>query len=132
MDKTGRIQLTWTPGETWRDLVRALNQDQWHILHLVGHGFHSTGQGAFAVAESPGRDHDERTAAFVWPQQIAALMTSTGAWGLVVTAAAGASSTAGLRLLAAEVSALRSAATAHHEAGAGGARAAACSRAPTP
>ncbi len=38
LGRTGQVELTWADGETWRDLVRALNQDQWHILHLVGHG----------------------------------------------------------------------------------------------
>jgi hypothetical protein len=86
------------------------------VLHLIGHGFLSTGQGAFAVAEAPDRNHDAATARFIWPQQIAGLMTSSGAWGLVVTAAPQNYSTPGLRLLASQVSALRSAATAFHDA----------------
>jgi len=85
------------------------------VLHLIGHGYLSTGQGAFAVAEAPDRNYDTSTARFVWPQQIAGLMTSNGAWGLAVTAAPQNYSTPGLRLLASQVSALRSAATAFHD-----------------
>ena len=56
------------------------------VLHLVAHGYLATGQGAFAVAEAPDRNYDTSTARFVWPQQVAALMAATGAWGLVTTA----------------------------------------------
>ena len=82
------------------------------ILHLIGHGYLATGQGAFAVAEAPDQNHDTTTARFVWPQQIAAFMTSTGAWGLVATAAENNYSVPGLRLLTSQVATLRAAATA--------------------
>jgi hypothetical protein len=82
------------------------------VLHLIGHGYLATGQGAFAVAEAPDKNHDTKTARFVWPQQIAAFMTSTGAWGLVATAAEQNYSVPGLRLLTSQVAALRAAATA--------------------
>ena len=82
------------------------------VLHLIGHGYLATGQGAFAVAEAPDKNHDKATARFVWPQQIAAFMTSTGAWGLVATAAEENYSVPGLRLLTSQVAALRAAATA--------------------
>ena len=82
------------------------------VLHLIGHGYLATGQGAFAVAEAPDQNYDTATARFVWPQQIAAFMTSTGAWGLVATAAEQNYSVPGLRLLTSQVAALRAAATA--------------------
>jgi hypothetical protein len=91
-------------------------EDQMHgrvdVLHLIGHGYLATGQGAFAVAEAPDRNYDPATARFVWPQQIAAFMTSTGAWGLVATAAEPNYSVPGLRLLTSQVATLRAAATA--------------------
>ena len=82
------------------------------VLHLIGHGYVATGQGAFAVAEAPDENYDTRIARFIWPQQLAELMTSTGAWGLVATAVAQNHSVPGLRLLASQVASMRSAATA--------------------
>ncbi|WP_320772878.1 CHAT domain-containing protein [Streptomyces sp. CRN 30] len=32
------VELTWVRGETWRDLVHALDSGRWHVLHLVAHG----------------------------------------------------------------------------------------------
>lgn len=78
----------WTGDEQpWLLWVEDQMDGRLDVLHLIGHGYLSTGQGAFAVAETPDQNHDTAMARFVWPQQIAALMTSTGAWGLVVTAA---------------------------------------------
>lgn len=34
----GLVELTWLPGESWRDLQRALRRETWHILHFIGHG----------------------------------------------------------------------------------------------
>jgi hypothetical protein len=82
------------------------------VLHLIGHGYLVTGQGAFAVAEAPDHNHDSATARFVWPQQIASHMTRTGTWGLVATAATPNYSVPGMRLLTSQVAALRAAATA--------------------
>jgi hypothetical protein len=107
-DRHGEVQ-------PWLAWVEEQMGGRLDVLHLIGHGFLSTGQGAFAVAEAPDRNYDTSTARFVWPQQIAGLMTSTGAWGLVVTAVPQNYSTPGLRLLASQVSALRSAATAFHD-----------------
>jgi hypothetical protein len=109
-------------GRPWVDwIARALGGSSLDVLHLIGHGFLAADQGAFAVAEQPDRNFDPHRARFLWPQQIAGLMTATGAWGLVVTAAPRNYSSPGLRLLAARVAALRSAATVLHDAGRSGA-----------
>ena len=36
----GLVHLEWLPGQTWRDLHRAMrpNQGPWHVFHFVGHG----------------------------------------------------------------------------------------------
>ncbi len=36
----GSVELTWLPGQTWRDLHRAMrpNGGPWHVFHFVGHG----------------------------------------------------------------------------------------------
>jgi len=98
--------------QPWLAWIEEQMEGRVDILHLIGHGYLSSGQGAFAVAEAPDHNYDTRTARFVWPQQIAAFMTSTGAWGLVATAAIGNYSVPGLRLLTSQVAALRAAATA--------------------
>lgn len=33
----GLVDLTWLPGQTWRDLQRAMRRE-WHIFHFIGHG----------------------------------------------------------------------------------------------
>lgn len=34
----GFVEITWLPGETWRDLQAALLNGPWHIFHFIGHG----------------------------------------------------------------------------------------------
>jgi CHAT domain len=34
----GRVEVTWVPGQTWRDVRRIMNQQQWHVFHFIGHG----------------------------------------------------------------------------------------------
>jgi hypothetical protein len=108
--------------QPWLAWIEDQMQGRVDVLHLIGHGYLAAGQGAFAVAEAPDQNYDTVTARFVWPQQIAAFMTSTGAWGLVATAAERNYSLPGLRLLTSQVSALRAAATAFLDIGALGDR----------
>ena len=98
--------------QPWLSWIEDQMEGRVDILHLIGHGYLATGQGAFAVAEAPDQNYDTTTARFVWPQQIATFMTSTGAWGLVATAAGQNYSVPGLRLLTSQVATLRAAATA--------------------
>jgi hypothetical protein len=98
--------------QPWLAWIEDQMEGRVDVLHLIGHGYLATGQGAFAVAEAPDQNHDTATARFVWPQQIAAFMTSTGAWGLVATAVEQNYSVPGLRLLTSRGAALRPPATA--------------------
>jgi hypothetical protein len=52
----GRVDVTWVPGQSWRELRRAMNQQQWHIFHFIGHGGfdHDTGEGFIALGEDGG------------------------------------------------------------------------------
>jgi CHAT domain-containing protein len=52
----GRVEVTWVPGQTWRELRRAINQQQWHVFHFIGHGGfdHETGEGFIALGEDGG------------------------------------------------------------------------------
>lgn len=96
-------------------IARALRGECIDVLHLVGHGFLRAGQGAFACAEAPERNFDRSSARFVWPQQLAGLLTWLGAWGAVFTAAQQNFSAPGLRLLATRTAEVRAAATAFHD-----------------
>jgi tetratricopeptide (TPR) repeat protein len=53
----GLVELEWLPGQTWRDLLRAMRQGDWHILHFVGHGGfdRQTGEGLIVLADREGR-----------------------------------------------------------------------------
>ena len=62
LGRAGRVQLSWAEGETWRDLLRALNRAEWHILHLVGHGGYDAvaGEGVFYLAGEDGGSYPLR------------------------------------------------------------------------
>jgi formylglycine-generating enzyme required for sulfatase activity len=38
LQEEGLVELTWLPGQSWRDLQRAMRRQQWHIFHFIGHG----------------------------------------------------------------------------------------------
>lgn len=99
----------------WLGWIEQQMEGHFDVLHLIGHGQLTNGEGAFAVAESPTSNRDGSTARFLWPQQITTLMTSCGVWGLVVTAVPGNVSTTGLRLMATQVAALAACATIMHD-----------------
>ena len=52
----GRVEVTWVSGQSWRELRRAINQQQWHVFHFIGHGGfdHETGEGFIALGEEGG------------------------------------------------------------------------------
>jgi CHAT domain-containing protein len=52
----GRVEVTWVPGQTWRELRRATNQHQWHVFHFIGHGGfdHEIGEGYIALGQEGG------------------------------------------------------------------------------
>ncbi len=53
----GLVELTWLPGQGWRDLQRAMRQGPWHIFHFIGHGGfdEQRGEGLIVLADSEGR-----------------------------------------------------------------------------
>ena len=55
----GVVDLQWLPGQTWRDVQRAMRQGPWHILHFVGHGGFDPAmeEGVIALADEDGRAH---------------------------------------------------------------------------
>ena len=38
LQEAGLVELVWLPGQTWRELQRALRREVWHIFHFIGHG----------------------------------------------------------------------------------------------
>ncbi len=52
----GMVDLTWLPGQTWRDLQRAMRGGPRHIFHFIGHGGfdHNADQGLIALADEDG------------------------------------------------------------------------------
>lgn len=76
-------------------------------IHWIGHGYLSAGQGAFAIAESPGRNLDRGWARFLWPGDLCRFLNHLGAWWLGVTVARPNFSALGLRLLADRVARAR-------------------------
>ena len=34
----GLVELTWVPGQTWRDFQDAMLDGPWHVFHFIGHG----------------------------------------------------------------------------------------------
>ena len=55
----GLVSLTWTEGETWRDLQRVMRFGPWHIFHFIGHGgFDSANdEGFVALSDQDGQAH---------------------------------------------------------------------------
>ena len=53
------IDLTWLPGQTWRDLQRAMRSGPWHIFHFIGHGGfdRNADEGLIALADDHGFTH---------------------------------------------------------------------------
>lgn len=60
LEASGAVQLTWVHGQTWWALQEALDADDWHVFHFIGHGGldPQTGEGILAFAgEEGGMQH---------------------------------------------------------------------------
>ncbi len=53
----GLVTLTWFDGQTWQDILEAMQGGPWHIFHFIGHGgFNRQGdEGFIALADEDGR-----------------------------------------------------------------------------
>lgn len=38
LEETGRVHVEWVEGQTWWDLQAALDRNDWHVFHFIGHG----------------------------------------------------------------------------------------------
>ena len=59
LQKQGFLDLTWLPGQTWRDLQEAMWGGPWHVFHFIGHGGFDphTDEGLIALADEQGQKH---------------------------------------------------------------------------
>lgn len=59
LEAQGLVQWTWLPGQTWRDLQRALRRGPWHVFHFIGHGMFDAlrDEGLVALADAQGKAH---------------------------------------------------------------------------
>ncbi len=57
LSNAGLAELQWLPGQTWRDLQRALREGPWHVLHFIGHGGfdRNLDEGNIFLADDQGR-----------------------------------------------------------------------------
>jgi hypothetical protein len=57
--RAGQVELSWVPGQTWRDLQEAVEHGPWHIFHFIGHGDFdpARGEGVLALADDTGARH---------------------------------------------------------------------------
>jgi CHAT domain-containing protein len=56
LQKTGRVELAWLEGQTWRDLQAAMQSGPWHIFHFIGHAVsdEASGQSVLLLADDSG------------------------------------------------------------------------------
>ncbi len=59
LQKQGFLELSWLPGQTWRDLHKAMWGGPWHVFHFIGHGGFDryTDEGLLALADEQGKKH---------------------------------------------------------------------------
>jgi hypothetical protein len=59
LQANGSVDLTWLPGQTWRDLQRAMRGGPWHVFHFIGHGGfdRNRDEGFLALANEEGETH---------------------------------------------------------------------------
>ncbi|UCH93309.1 MAG: SUMF1/EgtB/PvdO family nonheme iron enzyme [Candidatus Aminicenantes bacterium] len=59
LEKKGLVDLTWLPGQNWRELQRAMRHGPWHIFHFIGHGGFDTDtdEGIICLANEEGKQH---------------------------------------------------------------------------
>ena len=57
LQETRQVELQWVSGQTWRDLLREVQQGPWHVFHFIGHGGFDPAQeeGVIALADDLGR-----------------------------------------------------------------------------
>src|SRR5205814_2037540 len=53
----GLVKLTWLPGQSWQDLLKAMRGGPWHIFHFIGHGGFDThtDEGLIALEDEGGK-----------------------------------------------------------------------------
>ncbi len=59
LSRSGQVELTWTKGQTWRDLQDGLDRVRPNVVHFIGHGGfdEEIGEGLLALAGEDGDVH---------------------------------------------------------------------------
>jgi hypothetical protein len=94
-DEPGRVENPWL---LW--ILTALRGHTADVVQFLCHGFLAMEQGSIALAESPLKNSDRRTARFVGPRQLNAFLTRLGAVSAGFSSPPRNYSSPGLRLLA--------------------------------
>jgi tetratricopeptide (TPR) repeat protein len=59
LEAAGLVKLEWLPGQTWRDMQRAMRGGPWHVFHFIGHGGFdpNADEGVIALTNEEGKAH---------------------------------------------------------------------------
>lgn len=109
-DPTGQLTSPWL---LW--MRSALTGRSVDLVHFIAHGYLSGDSAALSVAESPLENLDRQLPRFIGPNELAAFLAQTGAWGCAFTSPLRNYSEMAHRLLATTLANLRPGPTLHHE-----------------
>ncbi|HAJ37928.1 MAG TPA: hypothetical protein DCL15_19840 [Chloroflexi bacterium] len=109
-DPTGQLTSPWL---LW--MRSALAGRSIDLVHFVAHGYLSGESAALSVAESPLENLDRKLPRFIGPNELAAFLAQTGAWGCALTSPLRNYSEMAHRLLTTTLANLRPGPTLHHE-----------------
>ena len=59
LEQSGRVEMKWVDGQTWRHLQRAVHRSEWHVFHFIGHGGFDrrAAEGLIALTDELGGTH---------------------------------------------------------------------------
>lgn len=109
-DPTGRLTSPWL---LW--MRGALAGRSIDLVHFIAHGYLSGESAALSVAESPLENLDRQLPRFIGPNELAAFLAQTGAWGCALTSPLRNYSEMAHRLFTTTLANLRPGPTLHHE-----------------
>lgn len=109
-DPTGQLTSPWL---LW--MRGALAGRSIDLVHFIAHGYLSGESAALSVAESPLENLDRKLPRFIGPNELAAFLAQTGAWGCVLTSPLRNYSEMAHRQFTTTLANLRPGPTLHHE-----------------
>ncbi len=109
-DPTGQLTSPWL---LW--MRGALAGRSIDLVHFIAHGYLSGESAALSMAESPLENLDRQLPRFIGPNELAAFLAQTGAWGCALTSPLRNYSEMAHRLFTTTLANLRPGPTLHHE-----------------